>query len=133
MTKLPLRSFSFRFTCQILAHSDTVAKNDEIAPGAIFIFDQPAKFKPIPTQLRKMTKLLRRGFCFRSTCQILAHSDTFAKNDEIAPGAIFVFNQPAKFKPIPTQSRKMTKLTPARFLFPINQSKFSPFRHSREK
>jgi hypothetical protein len=80
-----------------------------------------------------MTKLPLRYFCTQSICQILAHFDIVAKNDEIAPGAIFVSDQPSKFLHIPTPSRKMTKLTPARFLFPINLSNFSPFLHSREK
>jgi hypothetical protein len=67
-----------------------------------------------------MTKLPRRDFCFRSTSQILANSDTVAKNDEITPDAVFVPDQPVKFEPIPTQSPKMTKLPLARFLIPIN-------------
>jgi hypothetical protein len=156
----PRRDFCFWSTCQVFAHSDTVAKNDEIAPGAIFLSDQSVKFLPLPTPSRKMTKLPparflspinqsdfstfrhhrekwrncpRRDFCFRSTCQILAHSDTVAKNDEITLGAIFVSNQPAKFQPIPTPSWKMTKLSPAPFLFMIILSNFSPFRHRREK
>jgi hypothetical protein len=68
---LPRRDFCFRSACQILAHYDTVAKNDEIAPGTIFVL--------------------------RSAGQILGHFDTVAKNDEIAPGEIFVSDQSAKF------------------------------------
>jgi hypothetical protein len=74
-----------------------------------------------------------RDFCFRSTSQILSHFDTVAKNDEIAPGAIFISDQPVKFEPVPTPSGKMKKLPRARFLFPIDLSNFSPFRHRREK
>jgi hypothetical protein len=80
-----------------------------------------------------MTKFPPAGFCFQLICQILAHTDTVAKNDEIATGTIFVSDQSVKFQPIPTPSRKMRKLPPARFLFPINQSNFSPFRHRRKK
>jgi hypothetical protein len=80
-----------------------------------------------------MTKLPLRDFYFRSTCQISAHYDTVEKNDEIAPGAIFISDQPTKFQPIPTQSRKMMKLPLAAILFPINLSNFSQFRHSCEK
>jgi hypothetical protein len=116
-----------------LAHSDAVAKNDEIAAGAISVSDQSVKFWPIPTPSRKMTKLPRLDFCFLLICQILAHSDTVAKNDEIATGAIFVSDQSVKFWPIPTPSRKITKFPPARFLFPINLSNFSTFQHRREK
>ena len=95
MTKLPLRDFYFRSTCQISAHSDTVEKNDEITPDAVFVPDQPVKFELNPTPSRKMTKL--QIFRFLSTCQILAYSDTVPKNDEIAPGAVFVSDQPVKF------------------------------------
>ena len=91
---------------QILADFDTVAKNDEIDSGAIFVSDQSVKFLLIPTPSRKMTKSPPRDFCFPSIIQILADSDTVTKNDEIAP---------------------------AGFLFPINQSNFSRFRHRREK
>jgi hypothetical protein len=80
-----------------------------------------------------MTKLPRRDFCFRSAGQILTHYDTVAKNDEIAPGAIFVSDQPVKFYPIATPSRKMTKFPPEQFLFPTSRSNFRPFRHRREK
>jgi hypothetical protein len=55
------------------------------------------------------------------------------KNDEIAPGKIFISDQPAKFQYIPTPTRKMTKLSLARFLFSTNLSNFSPFRQRREK
>jgi hypothetical protein len=129
----PRRDFCFRSISEISVHSDTVAKNDEIAPGAIFVSDQPAKFWPIPTPSRKMTKYPRLDFCLRLICQILARSDTVAKNDEIAPGAIFVSDQTVKSWPIQTPSRKIPKLPPARFLYPINQSNFSPFRHRHEK
>jgi uncharacterized protein YdgA (DUF945 family) len=56
-----------------------------------------------------MTKLTPARFLFSSNSQILASFDTFAKNDEITPVAIFFPDQPVKFEPIPTQSRKMTK------------------------
>jgi hypothetical protein len=46
---------------------------------------------------------------------------------------VFVPEQPVEFGPFPTQSRKMTKLPQAQFLFPINQSNFSPFQNRREK
>jgi hypothetical protein len=140
LRNFPRRDFCFRSTCPILAHFDTVAKNDEISVGAIFVSDQPVKFEPVPTPPGKMTKLAparfffqndrsnfspfrhrreklrnfsRRDFCFRSACQILAHSDTVAKNDEIAPYEIFVSDRPVKFYPISTPSRKMTKFTSA--------------------
>jgi hypothetical protein len=129
----PRSDFCFRSISQILAHSDTVAKNDEITPGRFLLpINQPnfspfrhhrekcrncpparflfpinqSNFSPFQRSLDKWWNCPRRDFCFGSISQILAHSDTVAKNDKIAP---------------------------ARFLFPINQSNFSPFRHSLEK
>jgi hypothetical protein len=45
MAKLPPARFLFYVQpVKILAHSDIVAKNNEIAPGEIFVSDQPVKF-----------------------------------------------------------------------------------------
>ncbi|CAA3003972.1 probable serine threonine- phosphatase 2A regulatory subunit B subunit TON2, partial [Olea europaea subsp. europaea] len=81
----------FQSTCQILTHFDTVSTNDEMAqvyassPISGDVSNQLAKFRPIPTPSRKLTKLpLGR---FQSTCRISARYDTVATNDEIAPDA----------------------------------------------
>jgi hypothetical protein len=103
-------------------------------PQARFLFPiNHSNFSPFRYRREKWRNCPRRDFCFRSISQILANSDTVAKNYEIAHGAIFVSDQSVKFYPIQAPSRKLTKLPPTRFLFPINLSNFSPFRHRREK
>ncbi|CAA2959015.1 Hypothetical predicted protein, partial [Olea europaea subsp. europaea] len=145
------RDFCLRSASQISAHSHTVAKNDEIGPGKIFVSNQPVKFQPIPTlQINDeivpystfVSDQLSNFSPFRHT-----HSDTVVIYDEIAPGTAFVFDQSVKFKPIltpsrpmtklpqpiPTPSRQMTKFPLARFSFPINLSNIRPFRRRRDK
>jgi hypothetical protein len=112
-TKFPRQDICFRSISQISAHSDTITKNDEFATGAIFVSDQSVKFWPITTPSRKMTKFTPARFLFPINQSNFSPFDTVAKNDEIAPGAIFVSDQSIKFRPMPTPSRKMTKFPPA--------------------
>jgi hypothetical protein len=118
-----LRDFCFRSIGQILAHSDTVAKNDEISLARFLFPINQRNFSPFRHRREKLRNCPRRDICFRSISQIFAHSDTVAKNDEIpwfdfclrlicqilanfdivakideiAPGTIFVSDQSLKF------------------------------------